>query len=125
MITRLRFKTMLAGAVPEHLSHLARPGSHSIAAVEAAAQALRHGCAVTASAAEGSFGQRLKRAVTDRLASRSRGSVVASSAPGAGFGERLRKAVEQRSGRKRHQAQAERERARYQQPQHRQRGKGD
>ena len=64
-----------------------------------------------------SFGDKLKKAVTNKLASRSRSPVVAESAPEESFGEQIKKAVEKKRGglptQKQHKERVERERERY------------
>ncbi len=79
------------------------------------------------------FGSQIAQAVL-RKTRRSAAAVVCGAAPrkdddedadNDSFAELLKKAVQRKSGQKQHKAQAERERSRYQQPQSRQRTKGE
>ena len=71
-----------------------------------AAQALR--AAAEKAPAPDSFSDELKKAVTNKLASRSRSPVFAESAPEESFGEQIKKAVEKKQ--KQHKERVERER---------------
>jgi hypothetical protein len=71
MLSKLHFSTILAGVLPAQLGHFRLPAADGIAAANAAAEALRHGNAVTAAEnATETFGERLSKAVKAKLAAR-------------------------------------------------------
>ena len=87
----------------------------AIQRILASAQALR--AAAEKAPARDSFSDQLKKAVTNKLASRSRSSVFAEGEPEESFGEQIKKAVEKKQGglptQKQHKERVEREGERY------------
>lgn len=101
----------------------ALPVDVAIQRVLASARCLR--AAAEKAPAHNSFGDQLKKAVTNKLAFANRSSVFAESASEESSGEQIRKAVQKKQGglptQEQHKERVERERQRYQQLQPRKR----
>jgi hypothetical protein len=135
MITKLRFNSILGGAVaPAHLAHLVP--SHcsslpdeaalkrSLAEVDRATDKIEREREQLGYGRKGfGFGARIAQAVRART---TRVFASAAANEGESFGQKVKRAAEKQGGvttKKQHAEQAEKERSRY--PQRRKRGKGE